>query len=100
MKHVYGCLFALAVAAAPFAAGAQTANLPCNPDKILNTDTGGAWIRMGSGQYFKVYPGDNRLVLNWLPLDKVEVCAIGGNAVKITNLSEKNQEIKALRQNP
>jgi hypothetical protein len=100
MNRIYMCLFGLAVAVAPFAAGAQTANMPCNSDKILNTDSGGAWVRLASGQYYNVYPGDNRLVLNWLPLDKVEVCAIGGNAVKITNLSEKNQVIKALRQTP
>jgi hypothetical protein len=99
MKRIFIGLFSLAVAAAPVAARAQTSNLPCNPDKILNTDTGGAWIRMASGQYFKVYPGGNRLVVSWLPLDKVTVCALGGSAVSITNLSEKNQMVKALRQN-
>jgi hypothetical protein len=99
MKHIHACVFGLAVAVAPLTAEAQTSNMPCNPDKILNTDSGGSWIRMGSGQVFNVFPGDNRIVLTWLPLDKVEVCAIGGNGVKITNLSEKNQVIKALRRN-
>lgn len=99
MKRIIIGLFSLAVAAAPVAAQAQTSNLPCHADKILNTDTGGAWIRMGSGQFFRVYPGGGRLVSSWLPLDKVTVCAIGGNAVTITNLSKKNQMVKALRQN-
>jgi hypothetical protein len=68
---------------------------PCYSDKIINTD--GVRIRLGSGQTFKGYPGTGQITSTWLPLDKVTVCYLGGAAVEITNTSQKDQTVKALR---
>ncbi len=75
----------------------NNANSPvCYNDKMLNTN--GLFIRTGSGAIFRSYPGSSGRLGSWLPLDKISVCRIGGNAVEITNLSRKNQQVKALRQ--
>jgi hypothetical protein len=72
------------------------ANSPvCYNDKMLNTN--GLFIRTGSGLVFQAYPGSGAKLSSWLPLDKISVCRIGGSAVEITNLSRKNQQVKALR---
>ncbi len=70
---------------------------PCRADKIDNAS--GRMIRLKSGQIFQGYPGSQRTTSTWTPLDKVSVCQIGGTAVTITNLSNRNQSIKALRYN-
>ncbi len=75
----------------------KNANSPvCYNDKMLNTN--GLFIRTGSGAIFRSYPGSSGRLGSWLPLDKISICRIGGNAVEITNLSRKNQQVKALRQ--
>jgi len=68
----------------------------CFNDKIINTN--GQSIRMNSGQRFQGYPGSNATLSFWLPLDKVKICRLGGNAYEIINLDKKNQ-VKALRIN-
>ncbi len=75
----------------------DNANPPvCYNDKMLNTN--GLFIRTGSGLIYKAYPGSSGTLGSWLPLDKISICRIGGGAVEITNLSRKNQQVKALRQ--
>jgi hypothetical protein len=67
---------------------------PCYNDKVSNS--GSQTIRMVSGQVFQAYPGSAGRLAGWLPLDKVEVCYLGGSAVQITDLNN-NKQIKALR---
>lgn len=69
----------------------------CWNDKVRNS--AGDVLALSSGQVFRVYPGASRITSMWLPLDKLTVCPIGGTAVEITNISQKNQQIKALRSN-
>jgi hypothetical protein len=87
------------VAAAGAAAAQGTRNLPCNQDYIGVADSSGNVIRLRSGQLFEVFPGQNRKVIFWQPLDKVTVCAIGGAASRITNLDpRKGGSVEAIRQ--
>jgi hypothetical protein len=69
---------------------------PCYKDHVTNTN--GLMIRMGSGQVFQAYPGSGGRLSTWLPLDKVDICFLGGAAYQITDLNNGKQ-IKALRQN-
>jgi hypothetical protein len=82
---ILGCAHARSTAAAQ----------PCRPDKILNTSA--PLISLRSGQAFQAYPGSQGVMSNWAPLDKVSVCQIGGIAVSITNLTDKNASIRAVR---
>lgn len=70
----------------------------CRDDKILNTN--GRMIRLSSGWVLQGYPGSNATMSSWLPLDKVVVCPLGGSAYSITDSSQRNSTIKALRQMP
>ena len=88
-----GLIFALSCGQA---LAQSNATVPaCYNDKISNSS--GLMIRMQSGQIFQAYPGSAGKMASWLPLDKVQICYIGGSAVQITDLSSKKQ-IKALRQ--
>ena len=91
----YPRLLLLAAVLLSVASAQAFAAPPCYSDKIINTN--GMRIRLGSGQVFNGYPGTGRLTSVWLPLDKVTVCYLGGSAVAITNISRKNQTVKALR---
>ncbi len=71
---------------------------PCRGDKILNA--AGLLITLRSGQAYNAYPGSQALMSMWEPLDKVTVCGIGGSAVQITDLSHKNETVKAFRAYP
>jgi hypothetical protein len=73
----------------------------CHPDMIRNVSSSGAVIAMSSGQVFKVYPGQGPKVLFWQPLDKLNVCPLGGAAYTITNFStkQKSNQVNALRTN-
>lgn len=71
-------------------------NLPaCYNDQLINAN--GLMVRMGSGQVFQGYPGSAGRLANWLPLDKVKICYLGGSSYEITDLNN-NKLIKALRQ--
>jgi hypothetical protein len=77
-------------------AQAQAAAAPhCRDDMV--SDTNGVLISLGSGLAYEAYPGSQSILSTWMPLDKVTVCRIGGNAVHITNKSKRNQSVNALR---
>jgi len=73
----------------------KSAFVPCRTDKILNAS--GPFISLRSGQAYNAYPGSQSTMSTWEPLDRVTVCGIGGTAVQITNLSQRNEKVKALR---
>jgi len=79
-------------------AGAQaqaSGKAHCRGDMV--SDTSGLLISLNSGLAYEAYPGSEAKLDDWLPLDKVTVCRIGGDAVHITNASKRNQSIDALR---
>ncbi len=82
----------LGITAAQAQSGEDT---PCRPDKIINAS--GLLIALNSGLDYQAYPGAEGTISGWLPLDKVTVCGIGGISVKITNSTEKNESVKAVR---
>jgi hypothetical protein len=57
----------------------------------------GVILPLGSGQTYQVYPTDNTISMTWLPTDRLIVCPLGGAAVTITNTTEKNEKIRAVR---
>jgi hypothetical protein len=93
MKNLFAAAFV-----GLLAAGAAQAARPCHADEIAVADSAGTRISMNSGQYFTVYPGEDANVKFWEPLDRVTVCELGGSAVRITDLSHRDQSVKALRQ--
>lgn len=75
--------------------GKTAAVTPCHRDTVQTSP--GIILPLSSGQTYQVYPTDNHISMNWLPLDRLIVCPIGGGAVEITNISEKGEKIRALR---
>jgi hypothetical protein len=75
--------------------GTTAASTPCHSDRVQTSP--GVILPLSSGQLYQVYPTDNRVSMMWLPQDKLRVCPIGGSAAEITNLSDKNQKIRAVR---
>jgi hypothetical protein len=68
---------------------------PCHSDRVQTSP--GVILPLSSGQLYQVYPTDNHISMMWLPQDKLSVCPIGGSAVEMTNLSEKDETIRAVR---
>ena len=64
------------------------------------SSSSGAFITLTTGLKYQVVPGAGRAaVMQWLPLDKVQVCRTGGNMYEITNLSRaKPVTVRAMRQ--
>jgi hypothetical protein len=75
--------------------GRTAAATPCHSDRVQTSP--GVILPLSSGQTYQVYPTDNHISMLWLPLDQLTVCPIGGAAVEITNLSKKNERIRAVR---
>jgi hypothetical protein len=75
--------------------GRTAANTQCYADTVQTSP--GLVMDLGSGQTYHVYPTDNHISMNWLPLDRLTVCPIGGSAVELTNISQKNQKVRAVR---
>ena len=75
--------------------GKPAAVTPCHSDTVQTSP--GVILPLSSGQTYQVYPTDNHISMNWLPLDKLIVCPIGGGAVEITNSSERGERVKAMR---
>ena len=75
--------------------GKTAAATPCHSDRVQTSP--GVILPLSSGQTYQVYPTDNHISMMWLPQDKLLVCPIGGSAAEITNLSEKNEKIRAVR---
>jgi hypothetical protein len=71
------------------------ASVACHTDTVQTSP--GVILPLGSGQTYQVYPTDNTISMMWVPLDKLIVCPIGGAGVEITNVSRKNEKIRALR---
>jgi hypothetical protein len=92
MKNLLLSLALLSAASPAFAA-------QCHPDMIRTVSSSGAIIAMSSGQVFKVYPGQGPKAVFWQPLDKLNVCPLGGAAYTLTNLSTKQKanQVNALR---
>ena len=89
------CASLAGISTAAAAIPANPAPSVCHADKIENAT--GQFIRMTSGQFFQVYPGKGRMDSSvWFPLDRLMLCRLGGNAFQITDLSHKNEQIKAL----
>ena len=64
------------------------------------SSSSGAFITLTTGLSYQVVPGAGRtMVMQWLPLDKVQVCRAGGSMYEITNLSRsKPSTVRAMRQ--
>jgi hypothetical protein len=75
--------------------GKTAATAPCHSDRVQTSP--GVILPLSSGLTYQVYPTDNHISMLWLPLDRLTVCPIGGAAVEITNLSRKNERIRAVR---
>ncbi len=85
----------LAIGSSHAFAQSNDSSQACYNDNIINTN--GRSIRTGSGLTFQSYPGSSATLSFWAPLDKITVCRLSGSAVEITNLSKKDQQVKALR---
>jgi hypothetical protein len=75
--------------------GKTAAATPCHNDRVQTSP--GVILPLSSGLLYQVYPTDNHISMMWLPQDRLTVCPIGGSAVAITNLSKKNEKIRAVR---
>jgi hypothetical protein len=75
--------------------GTTAAATPCHSDRVQTSP--GVLLPLSSGQLYQVYPTDNHVSMLWLPQDRLIVCPIGGGAVAITNLSHKDEKIRAVR---
>jgi len=93
MRRIYFLLFAVPFLLAPAAALAQSAN--CRAD-ALSTATGPV-LTATSGLKYELFPGnDLRVSGAWLPLDRLRICRLGGNAYEITDLDRKGEQIEGL----
>jgi hypothetical protein len=68
----------------------------CRDDKLINTN--GVQMRLASGWVMQAYPGTTATISVWEPLDNLTVCPLGGAAYSITDKSQDNKTVKALRQ--
>lgn len=75
--------------------GQKAADVPCYSDTVQTSP--GIFLALSSGQTYQVFPTDNRISMAWLPMDRLTVCQIGGAAVEITNTTEKDEKVRALR---
>jgi hypothetical protein len=75
--------------------GQTAAVTPCHGDTVQTSP--GVILPLSSGQTYQVYPTDNHISMNWLPMDKLIVCPIGGAAVEITNTTKKDEKVRALQ---
>ncbi len=75
--------------------GQQAKDVPCHGDTVQESP--GVVLALSSGQTYQVFPADNRISMMWLPLDRLSVCPIGGAGVEITNVSERGEQVRALR---
>ena len=75
--------------------GQTAAHTACHRDTLQNSS--GVYLPLASGQLYQVYPSGNTTSMMWRPLDKLIVCPIGGSAVTITNISEKDEQVRAIR---
>jgi hypothetical protein len=74
--------------------GQRAADVPCHNDMVQTSP--GVILPLASGQTYQVFPADNRVSMMWRPLDRLLVCPIGGGAVTMTNLSDKNAKVRAV----
>jgi hypothetical protein len=95
MTWIFRAVWLLLGIAAAQAQSQTAASQPCWQDKISNTN--GIQIKLQSGLSYQAYPGSQSKLSSWLPLDKVQVCRLGGSAVQVTDLSKGGQSVKALR---
>ncbi len=49
----------------------------------------GAYLYTTMGQRYQIYPGQVWRTAGWQPLDRLEICRLGGNAYSITDLAAK-----------
>jgi len=75
--------------------GRTAAVTPCHGDTVQTSP--GLILPLSSGQTFQVYPTDNHISMMWLPMDKLTLCPIGGTGYEITNLSQKDEKVRAVR---
>jgi hypothetical protein len=75
--------------------GKTAAATSCHADTVQTSP--GVILPLSSGQTYQVYPTDNHISMNWLPMDRLAVCPIGGAAVEITNSTKKDEKIRAVR---
>lgn len=95
MKRLAIIMLILPLGLAACSTGRTAAATPCHADTVQTSP--GLVMDLGSGQTYRVYPTDNHISMNWLPLDRLIVCPIGGAAVELTNISQKNQKVRAVR---
>ena len=74
--------------------GQRAADVPCHNDMVETSP--GVILPLSSGQTYQVFPTDNHVSMMWQPLDKLSICPMGGTGVTITDLSDKNEKVRAL----
>lgn len=93
-RILFAVWFLLGISAAQ-AQSQTSAPQHCWNDKLSNTN--GIRIRLQSGLTYQAYPGSQSVLSRWLPLDRLEVCRLGGSAVQMTDLNNQRGSVKALR---
>ncbi len=86
-------LLILAVLLAPLVAAAQPQPV-CRADRLIQAN--GRYLQTQTGHWYKLYPGQGWRTALWLPQDRLNICWIGANAYRITDLSMRNQSVQAL----
>jgi hypothetical protein len=75
--------------------GRPAASSACHADKVRTSP--GVFLPVASGLLYQVYPSDNTISMLWRPLDKLIICPTGGASVTITNVTEKDETVRAVR---